>query len=109
MNELGLAAAISEWLEEKIGKRHDLKTEYIDDGQRKPINDEERAILFRNVRELFTNVVKHARANQVSVLIEYADASLKIVVQDDGIGFDYRSVSCPVLISHLINPIFFLI
>ena len=93
MNELGLAAAISEWLEEKIAKRYGLKTECVDDGHKKPINDDERAILFRNVRELLTNVVKHARANQVSVSIESAEGSLKIVVRDDGIGFDYRGVS----------------
>ena len=93
MNELGLAAAISEWLEEKIAKRYGLKTECIDDGHRKPINDDERAILFRNVRELLTNVVKHARASRVSVSIESADAAVKIVVQDDGIGFDYGAVS----------------
>jgi len=93
MNELGLAAAISEWLEEKIGKRSGLKTEFVADGHRKTINDDERAILFRNVRELLTNVVKHARANRVSVSMEYADAALKIVVRDDGIGFDNPSVS----------------
>jgi len=92
MNELGLAAAISEWLEEKIGKRYGLKTEFVDDGHGKPINDDQRAILFRNVRELLTNVVKHARANQVSVSIESTDAALKIAVRDDGIGFDYRSL-----------------
>lgn len=93
MNELGLAAAISEWLEERIGKRYGLKTEFVDHGHPRPISDDERAILFRNVRELLTNVVKHARANYVSVSIETADDAMKIAVQDDGIGFDYGLVS----------------
>ena len=91
MNEIGLAAAISEWLEEQIEKRYGLKTELIDDGRKKPLDDDMRAILFRNVRELLTNVVKHAYANQVSVSMENTDGFLKIVVQDDGIGFDYDS------------------
>ena len=41
MIEIGLSAAISEWLEEKIGKRYGLKTEFVDDGHRKTINDDD--------------------------------------------------------------------
>ena len=93
MNEIGLAAAISEWLEEQIGKRHGLKTECIDDGQKKPLDDDMRAILFRNVRELLTNVVKHAQASKVTVRLEQADAGLKVIVQDEGVGFDPRAAS----------------
>jgi signal transduction histidine kinase len=94
MNEIGLGAAISEWLEEQIGRRYGLKTEFIDEideSLRKTLDDNVRAILFRNVRELLTNVVKHAHANQVCVSMGQADAFLKIVVQDDGVGFDYSS------------------
>jgi len=43
MNEIGLAAAISEWLEEQVEKRHNLKTELIDDicdGHRKNLDVE---------------------------------------------------------------------
>ncbi len=70
MNEIGLGAAISEWLEEQIEKRHGLKTEFsdtIEKEHRKALDDNVRALLFRNVRELLTNVVKHARAKKVSV------------------------------------------
>ena len=94
MNEIGLGAAISEWLEEYIGRRYGLKTEFIDeieDSLRKTLDDNVRAILFRNIRELLTNVIKHAHANQVRVSMAHADAFLKIVVQDDGIGFGYSS------------------
>ena len=93
MNELGLAEAISEWLEEKIGKRYALKTKFSQTGGQIPLSDDERAILFRNVRELLTNVVKHARANLVQVSMEYTDVSLSIIIRDDGIGFDDRSLS----------------
>ena len=94
MHEIGLGAAISEWLDDQIGNRYGLKTEFfdnIDQSYRKTLDESVRAILFRNVRELLINVVKHAQANQVSVSTEITDGVLKIVVQDDGIGFDYRS------------------
>ena len=90
MNELGLSAAISEWLEEQIEKRQGLKTEFVDnlkDEHRKTLDENVRAILFRNVRELLTNVVKHARANKVRVHLTEETNGVKIVVEDDGIGF----------------------
>ena len=87
MNEMGISAAISEWMEEQIEMRHNLQTEFIDYGQKRILTDDVRAILFRNVRELLTNVVKHARAKKVSVCLEDTVDSLKIIVRDDGIGF----------------------
>jgi len=96
MNEIGLAAAISELLEEQIGKRYRLETEFvdnIDDSHRKVLDENTRAILFRNVRELLINVIKHAQASKVSVSMDAADAVFKIVVKDDGIGFDPEDVN----------------
>ena len=94
VNEIGLSAAISEWLQKQIGNRHGLKTEFIDkitDNHRKILDTNVRAILFRNVRELLVNVVKHARANKVSVRLEDENSRIKIIVEDDGIGFDPRA------------------
>jgi len=96
MHSIGLRAAISEWLEDQIEKRYGIKTEFfdnIDGGQAKVLDENVRAILFRNVRELLVNVVKHAQASQVSILMEHTNDALKIVVQDDGIGFDSRELS----------------
>jgi signal transduction histidine kinase len=95
MHSIGLRAAISEWLEDQIEKRYGIKTEFfdnIDGGQAKVLDENVRAILFRNVRELLINVVKHAQASQVSILMEHTNDALKIVVQDDGIGFDSREL-----------------
>jgi PAS domain S-box-containing protein len=95
MNEIGLSASISEWLEVQIGNRQGLKTEFIDnlpDNRKKTLGANVQTILFRNVRELLVNVVKHARANQVSVRIEDRSSSIRIIVEDNGIGFDPREV-----------------
>jgi signal transduction histidine kinase len=95
MNEIGLSASISEWLEVQIGNRQGLKTEFIDnlpDNRKKTLDANVQTILFRNVRELLVKVVKHARANQVSVRIEDRSSSIRIIVEDNGIGFDPREV-----------------
>ena len=96
MHATGLSSAISEWLEGQIENRHSLKTEIIDnipDDRRKALDSDIRTILFRNVRELVVNVVKHARANKVRVRLEDRSPYIRVIVEDDGIGFDPRAVT----------------
>ena len=91
LHELGLPAATAEWLEDQIAKRHGLQTEFIDSlgaNHKKYLDDDVRTLLFRNVRELLTNVVKHAKANKVCVHLKEETGMVKIIVEDDGIGFD---------------------
>ena len=86
ISELGLSAAISEWLEKHIGEKYSLRTQFSDDGEDKPLSEDTRSILFRNVRELLVNVVKHAKATQVSVEITRKGSNIQIIVEDDGQG-----------------------
>jgi signal transduction histidine kinase len=44
--------------------------------------------LYRIVQEALTNVVKHARASRVSVLLTRKDEMVTAVIEDDGTGFD---------------------
>jgi signal transduction histidine kinase len=52
------------------------------------LKDEVQQILFRAVRELLFNVVKHARASRVEILVTRNVGSLTTEVCDDGRGFD---------------------
>ena len=49
--------------------------------------------MFRNVRELITNAVKHAQANQITVYAENTTDDIVIMVEDDGVGFEITSLS----------------
>ena len=93
MNEIGLAAAISEWLEEYLERRYGLETELIDKSSDISLDSDLRAILFRNVRELFTNIIKHAKAKKMSVVLEKSAEEYVISITDDGIGFDPEEIS----------------
>jgi PAS domain S-box-containing protein len=90
-HETGLSSAISEWLESQVAIKHSLKTEVIDNiscQRLKKMDSNVRTILFRNVRELIVNVVKHAQANKASVRLEDRNTYIRVIVEDDGIGFD---------------------
>jgi len=86
--ELGFVAAVAEWLTDQIQEKHGIKTDFEDDGHQKPLNDDIRVLLFRNVRELLINVVKHAQANKVKVSIRKVKDHIRVSVEDDGVGFD---------------------
>lgn len=45
--------------------------------------------LFRILQESLSNVAKHARASRVKILFAKQDESLSLVIEDNGIGFDF--------------------
>lgn len=85
--ELGLEAAIREWLNEEVQQKHGIKTEFEDDAQPKPLDDDVCALLYRSVRELLVNVIKHANARNVKVSVCKEKNNICINVIDDGTGF----------------------
>jgi len=44
--------------------------------------------LYRVAQEAFTNIAKHAEATVVSVVVERTEAGVRLVIADDGRGFD---------------------
>ncbi len=86
--ELGLEAAVAEWLKDEIQEKHGIEAEFEDDRQPKPLDEDIRTVLFRNVRELLVNIVKHAQARKVKVCVHRADGNIRVSVEDDGVGFD---------------------
>jgi len=92
--ELGLEAGL-EWLTEKIHEQHGILIEFEDDGQPKLLDDDVRVCLFRAVRELLINVVKHAHARSAKVSIWREGDEVRIVVEDEGVGFDPSELHAP--------------
>lgn len=52
-------------------------------------------VLYRVAQEALANVAKHARATRVRVVLENVDSSVRVVVQDDGVGFDPERAGDP--------------
>jgi signal transduction histidine kinase len=51
------------------------------------------AAVYRVVQEAFTNVRKHAAASRVSLIAERRGSELRVIVEDDGRGFDIAAAS----------------
>jgi signal transduction histidine kinase len=57
------------------------------------LSGEAATVLYRIVQEALTNVVKHAAAHRVSILLTRKNAHVIAVIEDDGLGFDPEAES----------------
>jgi len=92
LDDLGLAAALRHYAREFQHRVHipvDLQALGLDD-ERLPARVE--TALYRIAQEALTNVAKHAQARSIGVLLERRDASVVMIVEDDGKGFDVSQV-----------------
>ena len=60
----------------------------MEDGVHRRGDIEVASTIYRIVQEALTNVAKHADASQVSVVLEIGDEGTRLIVEDDGVGFD---------------------
>ena len=61
-----------------------------------PWLDAERALhVLRMVQEMFTNIVKHAAASQVTVTTIADDGGIVLMVEDNGVGFSAEAATRP--------------
>jgi signal transduction histidine kinase len=92
LDDFGLVPAIerlAESLQERTGIPFDVQGIRLDERLREPIE----TTLYRVVQEALTNVVKHAGASGVSIVLARGRNSVTAVVEDDGRGFDPAAAS----------------
>jgi signal transduction histidine kinase len=87
LDQLGLEAAI-EALGERMEAEHGIRLYVHTSEQPVLLADQTRSLLFRVLRELLFNIVKHAQARHAHVWIDTDEKHLHCIVRDDGVGFD---------------------
>lgn len=90
--ELGFEAAV-EWFAKHIRAQHGILVEVQRDLDPIPMDDEMKVLLFKAVRELMINIVKHAHAGHARVTIARNGNDMWITVEDDGVGMDHSRIS----------------
>ena len=92
--ELGLEAAL-EWLAQSLYEQQGIQISLEIDSQVKLLDEEFRVFLFRAVRELLLNVVRHAETDRAKVSLCREDKSIRITVEDAGAGFNTAILEAP--------------
>jgi signal transduction histidine kinase len=90
--EHGLAAAL-EWLAAETRKNYNVEVIVEADSLANPKTADVRIFLFRAVRELLLNSVKHAGGSAVHITMQHRRPdNVRITIADDGPGFDPNSL-----------------
>jgi signal transduction histidine kinase len=87
LDDFGLVPALerlTDGFAEHTGIAVDLETGAVTER----LSPEVETAIYRIVQEALTNVVKHADAQRVSVVLTRSDGRIKAVIEDDGKGFD---------------------
>lgn len=92
LDDLGLLRTLSNYVDEWSGKAGvpvDFHSTGLDEKRLRPPVE---TTIFRVVKEALHNVLKHAGAKRVSLILERRDDQAVVIIEDDGKGFDYESI-----------------
>ncbi|HLO18585.1 MAG TPA: PAS domain S-box protein, partial [Anaerolineales bacterium] len=92
LDHVGLVAALRQHID-TVSAKHGLKVSFRSMGVEDRLPSNVETVLYRIVQEALTNIVRHAHANQVDVVLTVRDDKLIVIVEDDGVGFDPNAVS----------------
>jgi signal transduction histidine kinase len=89
--EIGLSAAV-EAMAEGFSRAYGVRISVRDHAGKQQLDREARYLLYRNIREMLVNVVKHSRATEATVSLSLSGDRLRIAVADNGRGFELQEV-----------------
>ncbi len=92
LEDFGLVKALN-WLARDLKNTHNLAVDIQHHGEPGLPDERSRSILFRAVRELLINVVKHAGVDHATVTLENTASNISLTVTDNGNGFDADKIS----------------
>lgn len=87
LDDFGLAAAL-ERLVQTFSEGSGIRVEFETGLGEERLLPEVETTLYRIVQEALTNIVKHAEASNVSILLVRRNGTASVVIEDDGQGFD---------------------
>jgi signal transduction histidine kinase len=88
LDDLGLMAALPRYLDE-WSEHYGIPAEFRSSTFTADLLPRDAEVTFyRIAQEALNNIIKHAHATRVDVLLEARDGSVVLVIEDDGVGFD---------------------
>ena len=86
LRDFGLLAGLR-WLVEQM-RHHGFAVSLHTSLEQVQLLEHQAILLFQTIQELLTNIMKHAESVDVTVSLEQHVGTLRIEVQDNGVGFD---------------------
>jgi signal transduction histidine kinase len=92
LRELGLEGALDCWVND-ITVGDGMRAQFVVSGAKRKLSPDHEACIYRVAREATTNAAKHAEARTLQVVLSYEENHVRLLVQDDGQGFDPEEAS----------------
>lgn len=92
LDDLGLAAALDH-LTREFCENTGIATRFEVDGAIEGLPDVANTVFFRIAQETLTNIKRHANATNVIVRLVGDKTNVKLVVSDNGVGFDVAGIA----------------
>ncbi|WP_339700142.1 ATP-binding protein [uncultured Marixanthomonas sp.] len=86
LKSLDLVEALSMEIE-RFNRLEFIKSYILVSGKQYEIDSEKEVIIFRILQEFFSNTIKHSKASNLNVEVDYKADQLVISAQDNGVGF----------------------
>jgi signal transduction histidine kinase len=92
LDDLGLIPALDLYLDD-FKVKHAIAISFVTIGfeERRPDPCIETCI-YRIIQESLTNVIRHAKASSISIILEWGKGKIRGIIEDDGIGFDAETI-----------------
>lgn len=90
--KLGLASAVREFIT-KIASVPNLRIDLQIVGMEERLENTVETVLYRVIQEVVANIIKHAKANEISMQLIRHDNELTIMIEDNGVGFDKTNIT----------------
>jgi two-component system, NarL family, sensor histidine kinase DegS len=87
LDDQGLILTIKKYFE-TFKEQGNIEISLKVNGTERPLGQILDTVVFRSIQELLANVMTFSQASLVTVLIEYNDRSIEVLVEDNGKGFD---------------------
>lgn len=87
LDDLGFVSAVENYVQNYQSRYH-IPVEIVSTGLCNRLEPEVETSIYRIIQEGLTNIVRYAQASSVSLILQFKDSKLKIVIEDDGVGFD---------------------
>ncbi|WP_310550764.1 sensor histidine kinase [Paenibacillus glufosinatiresistens] len=91
LDDLGLIPTMRKFVHD-FEEKNKIRTSFETRGKEHRLSSAMEAAVYRLIQEALSNVAKHAQATYVWVEITYQAQMIKIVVKDNGIGFNLQQI-----------------
>ncbi len=104
LTELGLVTAVNDLLESTFtNTKINFEFSHFNIQERLPQDIE--LSFYRIIQELMSNIIKHAKANKISVQLFISSGNLVLIVEDNGLGMNVENASKGLGLKNIISRI----